>query len=72
MEISKEVKTAILNNEIAQYENTLYLLGIRAKVNKKLGADESAMKQIADDMTKAEIALDVLRGELDVVNDKEI
>ena len=60
-EITKEVKLTLLKNELAVYHNTVYILSVRHRVNKKLGQTEEQLKPIADEMAKAEMAIDELQ-----------
>lgn len=65
-QIASEVKNEIVDNEIKIYQNTLYLLQVRYRVNKKLENAE-AMKAAEEEMVKIERVLD----ELEVIK-KEI
>jgi hypothetical protein len=59
-EISPEVKRALIENEITLWRNTAYQAQLRHRVNKKLGADEQALKALEDELLKAEKAVDIL------------
>jgi hypothetical protein len=68
-EISVEIKKQILAQEVQTYENTLYLLQVRYRVNKKLD-NKDAMKAAEDELIKIEQALDELRGMQKEVTDE--
>lgn len=63
-DVPVEIKRALLTQEIGQWKNTAYLLQVRHRVNKKLGAEEQALKSLEDEMVKAENAIDILSEEL--------
>lgn len=67
-EVTNEVKTIIVQNEITMHSNTMYQLGLRFRVNKKLGATDEELKPLTDEMTKHEQILDLLREELEKVS----
>ena len=58
MEISKEVKIQIIENEIAAHLNGKYLLEMRYRVSKKIGASPDELKAITDELTKLAAKLD--------------
>ena len=58
MEISKEVKIQIIENEIAAHLNGQYLLEMRYRVSKKIGASPDELKAITDELTKLAAKLD--------------
>lgn len=62
MEPTKEIKIELLENEIRLHENTLYILEIRHKVNKKIGAESNVLENIAHEMTQHNIAIDELNN----------
>ena len=62
MDISNEVKTQVITQEIVTYENTRYLLSIRHRVNKKIGSTPEQLKVLEDEMVKIEMALDELKA----------
>ncbi len=71
-DIPNDVKLQIINNEIAMYNNTIYLLQIRHRVNKSLGQAD-ALKTIEDEMVKNEKSVDELekiKSELDAETKK--
>lgn len=59
-DIPIEVKLQLLKNEIAIHSNTIYALGIRHRVNKKLGHTDEQLKSISDEIVKSEMAIDEL------------
>lgn len=61
-DIPNETKTILLSQELATYENTKYLLGIRYRVNKKIGAAAETLKAIEDELVKIEMALEELKA----------
>ena len=56
------VKVQLLNQEIATYENTRYILGIRYRVNKKIGNTAEQLKPLEDELVKIEQALEELKA----------
>lgn len=66
-QVPNEVKWQLITNEMQMWRNTAYQLILRHKVNKKIGADPSVLKQIEDEMVKCEGALEVLQEELDTL-----
>jgi hypothetical protein len=64
-QVPNEVKRQLITNEVQMWRNTAYQLVLRHKVNKRIGADPSVLKQIEDEMVKCEGALEVLQEELD-------
>ena len=63
-DIPVETKRAIINQEIQMHRNTVYLLGLRHRVNKRLNNPDGILKQIEDEMAKEEQAIDILSEEL--------
>lgn len=57
-EISKEMKLAIIEREIATCRAAVYTLSIRHRVNKKLGQTAEQLKPIEDEIVKQETAID--------------
>jgi hypothetical protein len=68
MEIPHEVKKALIENEIQLHKNSAYLMELRHRVNKKLGATPEELKQLADDIVKHEQAIDLLNEELKTID----
>ena len=60
--IDVAVKVQLLNQEIATYENTRYILGIRYRVNKKIGNTAEQLKALEDELVKIEQALEELKA----------
>ena len=60
--IDVAVKVQLLNQEIATYENTRYILGIRYRVNKKIGNTAEQLKPLEDELVKIEQALEELKA----------
>jgi len=60
--IDTAVKVQLLNQEIATYENTRYILGIRYRVNKKIGNTAEQLKPLEDELVKIEQALEELKA----------
>ena len=69
-DVPVDVKTRILENEIAVYKNTRYQLEIRHRVNKKLGTGGDQMKQIEKELENIEAALDELQKIMDELAEK--
>ena len=65
-EISKETKIVILKNEIATYDNTIYLLGVRLRLAKKL-KDKQMEDAVNTELINIQIRLDFLNEELEKV-----
>ena len=63
-EISKETKIVILKNEIATYDNTIYLLGVRLRLAKKL-KDKQMEDAVNTELINIQIRLDFLNEELE-------
>ena len=61
-DINTAVKAQLLNQEIATYENTRYILGIRYRVNKKIGNTAEQLKPLEDELVKIEQALEELKA----------
>lgn len=59
-----EAKRAIVRQEISMHRNTIYLLQVRHKVNKRLSNPPEVLKQIEDEIVKEERAVDILGEEL--------
>jgi len=68
VDVPNAVKKVIVESEIQMHKNTVYLLGLRHRVNKKLGNLDGVLKQIEDEMAKEEQAVDILSEELRGVN----
>lgn len=60
-EPAKEVKLQLIENEIKSFENGLYMLSVRHRVNKKLNNSSESLKALEDEMVKTEQAIDELR-----------
>lgn len=69
-EISKETKIAILKQQIASVNNTLYNLEIQARVANKV-SDEASKKRIMDEMAKFEQVKDEYKLILEELNKLE-
>ena len=61
-DINTAVKAQLLNQEISTYENTRYILGIRYRVNKKIGNTAEQLKPLEDELVKIEQALEELKA----------
>jgi len=61
MDVSKEVKVQLIEQELATYENTRYLLSLRHRVNVKIKSPAETLKAIEDELVKIEMALDELK-----------
>lgn len=60
MNVSVEDKLLLIEQEIAMYERTSYILSVRHRVNKKIGSSAEQLKALEDEMAKIEQALDEL------------
>lgn len=60
MEVSKDVKILIIEQERQAYENTKYQLSLRYRVTKTIGGTQEQLKSIEDEISKIEQALDAL------------
>jgi len=63
-EISIEIRKAILEQELETHLALRYRLEVRARVNKKIGADPGTLKAIVDDLERVEMAINEYRQEL--------
>ena len=61
---SPEVQRAIIQQEIAMYQNTRFQTEMRHRVSKKIGGTPEELKPLVDQLAKIEAALDVLQAEL--------
>ena len=44
-DVSPEIKRTIIGQEIQMHRNTVYLLGLRCKANKRLGNSDGVLKE---------------------------
>lgn len=58
-----EIRRRIIEQEMAQIRNGLYMLGLRYKVNKRLGNTE-ALASLEDESVKTQAMLDEYEKEL--------
>lgn len=63
-EIPIETKQQIVQREIDQWAESQYLLGVRYRVNKRIGSDAEALKRIEAELERCEKAIDALNEEL--------
>jgi hypothetical protein len=61
------VQRAIIQQEMQTYENTIYLLQLRHRVNVKLGSSPDILKSIEEELIKNERGLDILKDELEAL-----
>jgi hypothetical protein len=59
--IPVEVQAALIEQEIASYRNSIYIVGVRHRVAKRL-ADKERMEACATELEKLEQALDELQA----------
>lgn len=64
-EPTNEVKRLLIENEMNQHEQAAYVLGVRYRVSKKIGASPEELKPIEDALVKTEKMLDALKAELE-------
>ncbi len=62
-EIPAEIKQALLQNEIAQWQQSLYVLQVRYRVQAKIGAGKEILAALTAEMERCEKALDALQEE---------
>ena len=60
-DLAPEVKLALLQREVVEWQQLRYTLEVRHRVNKRIGAPAEAMEPIAKDLERCEKALDALR-----------
>lgn len=60
-ELPSQVRLAVLQGEIMEWQRLLYALEVRHRVNKRIGSPQDTLDAIAKEMERCERALDVLR-----------
>ena len=62
--VPKVVQKQILEQETAMWQQTRYRLTVRHRVNKKIGADESVLAALVQELEQCEKVLDALSSEM--------
>ena len=65
--IPPEAQRAIIMQEIAGLQQAAYLVSMRYKVNKKLGATSEELKPIEDNLLKIELQIAEWQKELEAI-----
>lgn len=63
MDISPEIKRAIIEQKLSGWQNTLYALGLDYKIYKRIN-DSAAMERITGELNRCEIAVGILLEEM--------
>lgn len=63
-EVPADVQIALVNQELQMHHNTIYILSVRHRVNKKLGNEEAAKANVKE-IEDHEKAVDELKIVLD-------
>ena len=59
--ITSEIQRAVIQQQIAEWEQARYSAEVAHRVHTKLKSGDAALKDFADRMIKAEMALDELK-----------
>jgi hypothetical protein len=70
MDISPNVKLAIMDQERQGWLNTRYQLQLRHRVNTSIGSDPAILKQIETELMRCEQAIDILTKEMEIVENE--
>lgn len=63
-DVPVEVKRAIVQRQIALYQNGRYEAQVLARVNKSIGTAPEQLKAYTDDLVRIEKVIDALKAEL--------
>lgn len=69
--LPKEIKLAILDQELNGLRQSEYLLEVRHRVNKKLGATPEELKVISDQLTKITLQIESYESEKELLENEK-